>query len=70
MIRKEITCVISEQVGDELRKEVNQFSRSYKRHLLRAGWQASCRAMEGHGSHPPGASPGAAGSSSTLSSQL
>lgn len=65
-----MACVISTPGGDELRKEGNQFSRSHKRHLPGAGWQASGRAMEGRGSHPPGTSPGPAGSSSAPSSQL
>lgn len=65
-----MACVISEQVGAELRKEGNQFCRSYKRHLAGAGGQASCRAMEGLRNRSPGTSPGAAGSSSTLSSRL
>lgn len=65
MIRKEITCVISGQAGDETREEANLFSRSYKRHLLHAGWQTSPRGMEGRRRHPPGTPNGAAGSSFT-----
>lgn len=63
MIRKEITCVISGQAGDELRKEVNQFSRSSKRHLR--GLAGQVQRDGGTQRRPPGTLSGAACSSPT-----